>query len=197
LSAKRPVVLYGASGFSGRLVAEFLREYKLPFIAAGRNRAKIEDAPDHVPGISTADYEVAEVAHSVDELAELFSGARVVCNTVGPCFRYGATVVEAALRAGCHYVDTGGETPWVAPRTTGASASPSAGCCSHRPPPICRRSRRSLPASRSRMPRGSTPWRSSRCSRATPRMVRRRRSTASSPSTRSIWRTTGTARGRR
>jgi hypothetical protein len=113
LSETRPVVLYGASGFSGRLVAEFLREYKLPFIAAGRDRAKIEEVLDHVPGISTADFEVAEVGHSVDELAELFAGARVVCNTVGPCFRYAATVVEAALRAGCHYVDTGGETPWV------------------------------------------------------------------------------------
>ena len=113
MSEKRPVVLYGASGFSGRLVAEFLREYKVPFIAAGRDRAKIEDVLAHVPGISTADYEVVQVGHSVDELAALFDGARVVCNTTGPCFRYAATVVEAALGAGCHYLDTGGETPWV------------------------------------------------------------------------------------
>jgi len=41
--SKRPVVIYGASGFSGRLVAEFLREYNVPFIAAGRNRARIQD----------------------------------------------------------------------------------------------------------------------------------------------------------
>ena len=41
--SKRPVVLYGASGFSGRLIAEFLREYGVPFIAAGRNRTKIQD----------------------------------------------------------------------------------------------------------------------------------------------------------
>jgi short subunit dehydrogenase-like uncharacterized protein len=110
---KRPVVLYGASGFSGRLVAEFLREYKVPFIAAGRDRARIEDVLAHVPGISTADYEVAQVAHEVDALAELFDGARVVCNATGPCFRYAPTVVDAALKAGCHYLDTGGETPWV------------------------------------------------------------------------------------
>jgi short subunit dehydrogenase-like uncharacterized protein len=113
VSDKRPVVLYGASGFSGRLVAEFLREYKVPFVAAGRDSAKIEDVLDHVPGISTADYEVVQVEHEVNALAELFEGARVVCNAVGPCFRYAATVVDAALAAGCHYLDTGGETPWV------------------------------------------------------------------------------------
>jgi short subunit dehydrogenase-like uncharacterized protein len=108
-----PVVLYGASGFSGRLVAEFLREYKLPFVAAGRNKARIEDVLAHVPGISTATYEVVEVEHEVDKLAAVFAGARVVCNATGPCFRYASTVVEAALKAGCHYLDTGGETPWV------------------------------------------------------------------------------------
>ena len=41
----------------------------------------------------------------VDALAELFSGARVVSNMVGPFIRYGHTVAEAALAAGCHYLD--------------------------------------------------------------------------------------------
>jgi short subunit dehydrogenase-like uncharacterized protein len=113
LSDKRPVVLYGASGFSGRLIAEFLREFHVPFIAAGRDGAKVKDVMAGVPGIGTADYEVVEVAHEVDALAALFEGARVVCNSVGPCFRFAPTVVEAALKAGCHYIDTGGETPWV------------------------------------------------------------------------------------
>jgi short subunit dehydrogenase-like uncharacterized protein len=109
----RPVVVYGASGFSGRLIVEFLREYSVPFVAAGRDRKRIEEVLDHVPGISTADYEVAEVEHSVDALQKLFAGARVVCNSVGPCIYYGDTVIEAALAAGCHYLDTGGEAPWV------------------------------------------------------------------------------------
>ena len=69
----------------------------------------------HVPGIGTADYEIVQVDHDVDSLAPLFEGARVVCNTVGPCIYHGSTVAEAALRAGCHYIDTGGETPWVKP----------------------------------------------------------------------------------
>ena len=113
MSTKRPVVLYGANGFSGRLVAEFLREYNVPFIAAGRNRAKIEEVMKHVPGNETADYEIVETAGSVDDLAKLFAGAKVVCNTVGPFLYHGRRVVEASLKAGCHYLDIGGEQGWL------------------------------------------------------------------------------------
>ena len=49
MSDKKPVVIYGANGFSGRLIAEFLREYNVPFIAAGRSRARLEDVMKHVP----------------------------------------------------------------------------------------------------------------------------------------------------
>ena len=58
MSAARPVVVYGASGFSGRLIIEFLREYNVPFVAAGRDRDRIEEVVSHVPGIGTADYEI-------------------------------------------------------------------------------------------------------------------------------------------
>ena len=113
MSDKRPVVVYGASGFSARLAIEFLREYGVPFIAAGRDREKIAEVVAAVPGIDTADYEIVQVDHDVDSLAALLEGAKVVCNTVGPCIYYASTVAEAALKAGCHYIDTGGETPWV------------------------------------------------------------------------------------
>ena len=63
MDEKRPVVLYGAAGFSGRLAAEYLREYNLPFIAAGRNGAKIKEVMSQRPGIETADYEVVQVGH--------------------------------------------------------------------------------------------------------------------------------------
>ena len=106
MSGKKPVVLYGASGFSGRLVAEFLREFNVPFIAAGRDRARIQDVINHVPGIETAEYEIFETAGSVDDLVKLFTGARVVCNTVGPFLYHGPRVIEACLKAGCHYMDT-------------------------------------------------------------------------------------------
>ena len=37
--SKKQVVVYGASGYTGRLVCEFLREYQVPFVAAGRNQS--------------------------------------------------------------------------------------------------------------------------------------------------------------
>ena len=113
MSGTRPVVVYGASGFSARLIIEFLREYNVPFVAAGRSREKIEEVLAHVPGIGTADYEIVQVDARGGPLATLLEGATVVCNTVGPCIYYASTVAEAALKAGCHYIDTGGETPWV------------------------------------------------------------------------------------
>ena len=110
--SQKPVVVYGANGFSGRLIVEFLRDYNVPFVAAGRCRERLEDVLSRVPGIETANYEIAEVAGSVDELTKLFSGAKVVCNTVGPFIYNGPRVVEACLKAGCHYVDIGGEQAW-------------------------------------------------------------------------------------
>jgi hypothetical protein len=67
----------------------------------------------HVAGIETADYEVRTVDHEVEKLAELFDGASVVCNTVGPFSTLGPVVVEAALAAGVHYTDTTGEQDWL------------------------------------------------------------------------------------
>ena len=110
---KRPVVIYGANGFSGRLIAEFLREYNTPFIAAGRSAARIKNVMDHVPGIETADFEIVETAGSMEDLIRLFEGARVVCNTAGPFIYNGPRVIEAALKAGCHYIDIGGEQAWI------------------------------------------------------------------------------------
>ncbi|MDN5855844.1 MAG: DUF5938 domain-containing protein [Actinomycetia bacterium] len=110
----KPVVVYGASGYTGRLVCEYLREYGVPFVAAGRDKDKLTSSmASHVPGIETADYEIVRVDHEVDALTELFSGASVVLNTVGPFSRFGPEVVEACLSAGTHYSDTTGEQDWV------------------------------------------------------------------------------------
>jgi short subunit dehydrogenase-like uncharacterized protein len=113
MSDKKPVVIYGANGFSGRLIAEFLREYNVPFIAAGRNRRRLEDVMKQVPGIETANYEIVETRDTVEELTQLFTGVKVVCNTAGPFIYNGPRVIEAALNAGCHYLDIGGEQAWV------------------------------------------------------------------------------------
>jgi len=110
----KPVVVYGASGYTGRLVCEYLREYGVPFVAAGRDSTKLKNSMEsNVAGIETADYEVVEVAHDVEALTDLFRGASVVCNTVGPFSRWGHEVVEACLAAGTHYVDTTGEQDWL------------------------------------------------------------------------------------
>ena len=113
MSNKRPVVIYGANGFSGRLIAEFLREYNVPFIAAGRSLTRLKNVMSHVPGIETADYECVETGGTVDDLARLFDGAKVVCNTAGPFIYNGPRVIDAALNAGCHYLDISGEQAWV------------------------------------------------------------------------------------
>jgi short subunit dehydrogenase-like uncharacterized protein len=111
--ASKPVVVYGASGYTGRLVCEYLREYNIPFTAAGRDKARISEAMDKVPGIDTVEHDIVEVAHDVEPLTELFDRAKVVLNTVGPFAQYGREVVEACIAAGCHYLDTTGEQDWL------------------------------------------------------------------------------------
>jgi short subunit dehydrogenase-like uncharacterized protein len=110
----RRVVVYGASGYTGRLVCEFLREFRIPFVAAGRDKGKIDESMrTNVPGIETADYEVAQVEHTVEALTELFRDVDVVLNTVGPFSDLGPEVVQACLAAGAHYTDTTGEQDWL------------------------------------------------------------------------------------
>lgn len=114
MSSSKPVIVYGASGYTGRLICEYLREFGVPFIAAGRDEGKLKASMEaNVPGIETADYEIVQVDHDVAALTELFRGASVVCNTVGPFSKYGPEVVEACLAAGTHYLDTTGEQDWL------------------------------------------------------------------------------------
>jgi hypothetical protein len=112
--AVKPVVVYGASGYTGRLVCEYLREYNVPFVAAGRDETRLRSSmTSNVAGIETADYEVVQVGHEPGALQELFAGSAVVCNTVGPFRTLGPEVVEACLATGTHYLDTTGEQDWL------------------------------------------------------------------------------------
>lgn len=106
---KKPVIVYGANGYTGRLVCEALRNYQIPFIAAGRDAKRIADTMARIPGIETAEYEVVQVEHKLETLVDLFKGSELVCNTVGPFHEFGDIVVEAAAQAGIHYIDTTGE----------------------------------------------------------------------------------------
>src|SRR4029079_13518189 len=112
-SMSKSVIVYGASGYTGRLVCEYLREYNVPFIAAGRDKARIQEAMDKVPGIDTIEHDIVEVSHDVEPLSELFDEANVVLNNVGAFAQYGREVVEACINTGSHYLDTTGEQDWL------------------------------------------------------------------------------------
>ncbi|MFG2250142.1 saccharopine dehydrogenase family protein [Spirillospora sp. NPDC048823] len=106
-----PIVVYGMSGYTGRMIAEYLTRNRLPFIAAGRDEQRLKDALDRVPG--EHDAQVCAVRHDEAALTELFSGARIVVNVVGPFGQLAEPVVRAALAAGCHYIDTTGEQDYA------------------------------------------------------------------------------------
>ncbi|HUR73711.1 MAG TPA: DUF5938 domain-containing protein [Sporichthya sp.] len=109
----KPVVVYGASGYTGRLVCEFLIKLKVPFVAAGRDMGKLKAGLDTVPGLDSGDYEMVEVAHNVEALTELLTGTKAMCNMVGPFMEFGPASVEACHNAGVHYMDTTGEQDWM------------------------------------------------------------------------------------
>ena len=100
------VVLFGATGFVGRLVAEHLAR-SAPSDAriglAGRSKEKLEAVRDGL----RRDWPLLVV--DADEPGPLVDSAGVVCTTVGPYARYGWPLVEACARAGRHYVDLTGE----------------------------------------------------------------------------------------
>lgn len=107
------VVVYGASGYTGKLIGWQLAAYGLPFVAAGRSQRRLEEQAARVPELAGARYECREVAHDEQALAALFAGRRIVYNVAGPFMQMGEPVVRAALAAGCHYLDTTGETDWM------------------------------------------------------------------------------------
>jgi short subunit dehydrogenase-like uncharacterized protein len=107
------VVVYGATGFTGRLVAGYLTlTGATRWAMAGRDMAKLEDvrdligAPVNTPLI-TAD---ADDAASLRALAER---ATVVLTTVGPYQHYGSALVAACAATGTAYVDLCGEPAWM------------------------------------------------------------------------------------
>jgi short subunit dehydrogenase-like uncharacterized protein len=110
------LVVYGATGFVGRLLAAYLAEHApagLRVALAGRSRARVEEARAGLPPAGR-NWRVLE-ADSGDpaSLAELAASTRVLVTTVGPYARFGLPVVEACARAGTHYADLTGEALFV------------------------------------------------------------------------------------
>lgn len=104
------VVLYGANGWTGVLTAKMLEALGLPFVLAGRNEAKLAATSARLA--SRPRVHVAALADRA-ALERAFRGANVVVNCAGPYIQAGPPVIEAALAAGCHYLDSSGENSYV------------------------------------------------------------------------------------
>ncbi len=112
--AKYPVIVYGASGYTGMLIMDWLIDQNIPFTAVARSADRTRQMmAERVLRLESAVYEIVETEHSVAALSKVFQGAKVVCNTVGPFSQFGAVAVEAALNAGCHHLDSTGEQAYV------------------------------------------------------------------------------------
>jgi short subunit dehydrogenase-like uncharacterized protein len=108
------LVLFGATGFTGGLTAEYLARHApegCRWAVAGRNRAKLEALRERL-GLPELPVLVADSADT-DALAEVARSARVVVTTVGPYQRYGEPLVRACAEAGTDYVDLTGEPEFV------------------------------------------------------------------------------------
>ncbi len=106
------IVVFGATGFVGRLVAGYLAGHAPPELRialAGRSREKLQRTRAQL-GRAAADWPLV-VADSGDpaSLTELAAGARVVATTVGPYRRGGIELVDACIAEGAHYADLTGE----------------------------------------------------------------------------------------
>jgi len=103
VSAERPLVVLGATGYTGRLVVERARELGLPLRLVGRRREALEQLAREGEEIR-----VADACHEA-QLIEAFDGAFAVASTAGPFLEVGTKPVGAAIAVGAHYLDTSGE----------------------------------------------------------------------------------------
>jgi saccharopine dehydrogenase (NAD+, L-glutamate forming) len=110
------IVLFGATGFTGGLTAEYLAQHADPgtrWAIAGRNRGKLEEVRGRLGGahaeLPILEGDVSDPA-SLRRLAE---STRVVITTVGPYINYGEPLVAACAAAGTDYVDLTGEPEFV------------------------------------------------------------------------------------
>jgi len=109
----KEIVVYGATGYTGKLIMKHLADQNLPFIAAARSKERLDEQCALVPELENADYEKVAINHDEASLTKLFEGKKIVYNVVGPFMQLGEPVVKAALNANCHYIDTTGETDWM------------------------------------------------------------------------------------
>jgi len=113
------LVLFGATGFTGGLTAEYLARHApddCRWALAGRSSEKLEAVRDRLTGINPSLSSLPLLTGDVTDgpsLLAIASAARVVITTVGPYLEYGEPLVAACAEVGTDYVDLTGETEFV------------------------------------------------------------------------------------
>ena len=113
------IALFGATGFTGALTAEYLARHAPPetrWALAGRNRGKLEKLRERLAAIEPRCAELPLLHADVEDpasLREVASASRVVVTTVGPYINYGEPLVAACAETGADYVDLTGEPEFV------------------------------------------------------------------------------------
>jgi short subunit dehydrogenase-like uncharacterized protein len=105
-----PVAVYGATGYTGRLVAAELKRRGADFVIAGRSAAKLDALSEALGGARTA---VASLDDPAAMQTALESCSAVISCAGSPFTENGEPVVRAAIAAGTHYIDTTGEQPFM------------------------------------------------------------------------------------
>lgn len=104
------ILLYGATGYTGRLTAAALQERGLSFAIAGRDRAKLEKLAAETGGPQIHVIPSGNRA----ALVQALEGSKVLVTCVGPFVDHGEMALQAAIEAKVHYVDSTGEGTFVA-----------------------------------------------------------------------------------
>tara|TARA_B100000809_G_scaffold254903_1_gene292707 strand:+ start:89 stop:1297 length:1209 start_codon:yes stop_codon:yes gene_type:complete len=115
MSKEFDIIIWGATGFTGRLVAEYIfKNYsseKLNWAIAGRDKKKLINVRDKI-----ADENIPIIiADSFDEvsLTKMTQRTKVICSTVGPYSKYGSLLVKSCIKTNTHYCDLAGEAQWI------------------------------------------------------------------------------------
>jgi short subunit dehydrogenase-like uncharacterized protein len=116
-SSKFDIVVYGATGFTGRLVAEYLAaHYKgdasLKWAMAGRSKEKLASVRDAIGAPADTPLVVAD-ASDLASLKAMVGQTKSVITTVGPYMLYGNDLLAACVAAGVDYFDLCGEPIWM------------------------------------------------------------------------------------
>ena len=112
------VVIWGATGFTGRLTAEHLArtvgdDRSLRWAIGGRDRQKLDHVAEELGSSSQPLPQLIGDSRDRAALDEMVRRTSVICSTVGPYAKYGSELVAACAEHGTHYCDLSGEVHWM------------------------------------------------------------------------------------